>query len=77
MTWKMETIHLIQKPLNGQLIIAVPEGLQDREFRVTAEAIDETELPRPSRLEIAEQFAAGLSRKKNDFNPDDFNVYEQ
>lgn len=73
----METIQLIQRPLNGQLIIAVPEGLQDREFRVTAEAIGETDSPRPSRLEIARQFAAGLSRIKVDFDPGDYNVYEQ
>lgn len=72
----MHGFQTIQKTDDDALVIALPPELRGKTLRVTVEDA-EAKASASSRLQIAQRFAAGLSRKKTDFRREDFNVYEQ
>ena len=82
----MTAQRIIQKPVDGRLIIDVPKEFQNETLLITFEPTKETENLNPfkniylkddSKLEVAQTFFDGLKKRKIDFETDEYNVYEQ
>ena len=82
----MTAQRVIQKPVDGRLIIDVPKEFQNETLLITFEPTKETENLNPfkniylkddSKLEIAQTFFDGLKKRKIDFDTDEYNVYVQ
>lgn len=76
----MEVLEITQKPVNGKVVIDVPETMRGKDLKVIVVAKDETherwaDLPPEKRIEILKKYTG--SAKFPNVETSKYNVYNQ